>query len=167
MVALFKLQTRAELAAALDIPLKKLTYLLYIKGTENCYSTFWVPKKSGGVTRSHLRISGEEILSSYYVDNPSFIVISKDSYIYKYDVLDNIKDSGTILLNINLDEETLVKTLPNKIKKIIANKNLSLFIITKISFCLLSTGIKPDVFIRFNSKVFVYSFFILFFSFSS
>ena len=49
MVALFKLQTRAELAAALDIPLKKLTYLLYIKGTENCYSTFWVPKKSGGV----------------------------------------------------------------------------------------------------------------------
>ena len=86
-------------------------------------------KKSGGVTRSHLRISGEEILSSYYVDNPSFIVISKDSYIYKYDVLDNIKDSGTILLNTNLDEETLVKTLPNKIKKIIANKNLSLFII--------------------------------------
>ena len=49
MVALFKLQTRAELAAALDIPLKKLTYLLYVKGTENCYSIFWVPKKSDGV----------------------------------------------------------------------------------------------------------------------
>mgnify|MGYP003293396258 CR=1 FL=1 len=49
MVALYKLQTRAELAAALDIPLKKLTYLLYIKGTENCYSAFWIPKKSGGV----------------------------------------------------------------------------------------------------------------------
>ena len=49
MVALYKLQTRAELAAALDIPLKKLTYLLYIKGTENCYSAFCIPKKSGGV----------------------------------------------------------------------------------------------------------------------
>ena len=48
-------------------------------------------KKSGGVTRSHIRISKEEILSSYYVDNPSLVVISKDNYIYKYDVLDNIK----------------------------------------------------------------------------
>ena len=42
------MQTRAELAAALDIPLKKLTYLLYKKGTENCYSSFSVPKRSGG-----------------------------------------------------------------------------------------------------------------------
>ena len=48
-------------------------------------------KKSGGVTRSHLRISKDQILSSYYVDNPELIVISKDSYIYKYDLLDNIK----------------------------------------------------------------------------
>jgi len=86
-------------------------------------------KKSGGVTRSHLRISTNEILSSYYVDNPSLVVISKDSYIYKYDVLDNIKENGTVLLNTNLDEETLIKTLPNKIKKIIADKNLNLFII--------------------------------------
>ena len=48
MAALYKLQTRAELAAALDIPLRKLTYLLYVKGTENCYSSFSVPKRSGG-----------------------------------------------------------------------------------------------------------------------
>ena len=86
-------------------------------------------KKSGGVTRSHIRISHSEILSSYYVDNPSFVVISKDSYIYKYDVLDNIKENGIVLLNTNLNEEDLVKSLPNKIKKIIADKNLKLFII--------------------------------------
>ena len=86
-------------------------------------------KKSGGVTRSHIRISKEEILSSYYVDNPSLVVISKDSYIYKYDVLDNIQDNGIVLLNTNLEEENLIKTLPNKIKKIIADKNLSLFIV--------------------------------------
>jgi len=86
-------------------------------------------KKSGGVTRSHIRISPSEILSSYYVDNPSFVVISKDSYIYKYDILDNIKENGIVLLNTNLNEEDLVKSLPNKIKKIIADKNLKLFII--------------------------------------
>ena len=86
-------------------------------------------KKSGGVTRSHIRISKEEILSSYYVDNPELVVISKDNYIYRYDVLDNIKENGIILLNTNLSEEKLIETLPNKIKKIIADKNLSLFII--------------------------------------
>jgi len=86
-------------------------------------------KKSGGVTRSHIRISKEEILSSYYVDNPSFIVISKDNYIYKYDILDNIRENGIVLLNTNLSEDKLIETLPNKIKKIIADKNLSLFII--------------------------------------
>ena len=86
-------------------------------------------KKSGGVTRSHLRISKEEILSSYYVDSPSLVVISKDNYIYKYDILDKIKENGIVLLNTNLDEERLIKTLPNKIKKIIADKNLSFFIV--------------------------------------
>ena len=86
-------------------------------------------KKSGGVTRSHIRISKEEILSSYYVDNPELVVISKDNYIYRYDVLDNIKENGMILLNTNLEEDKLIQTLPNKIKKIIADKNLSLFTI--------------------------------------
>lgn len=48
-MALFhKLQTRDELAARLDIPLKKLTYILYIRGVENCYTTFSVPKRLGG-----------------------------------------------------------------------------------------------------------------------
>lgn len=86
-------------------------------------------KKSGGVTRSHLRISKEPILSSYYVDNPELVVISKDNYIYKYDVLDNIKENGTVLLNTSLDEKKLILTLPNKIKKIIAEKNLNFFIV--------------------------------------
>ena len=39
--------------------------------------------------------------------------------------------------------------------------------ITQKSLCLLSTGIKPDDFIRFNSKFLAYSFFILLFSLSS
>ena len=39
-------------------------------------------KKSGGVTRSHIRIGDTPIRSSYYVDNPNFIVVSKVSYMY-------------------------------------------------------------------------------------
>ena len=86
-------------------------------------------KKSGGVTRSHIRISDKEIRKSYYVENPDLIVISKDSYIYQYDILDNIKDNGTLLLNTNLNDEELSTSLPNKVKKIIATKNLNVYLI--------------------------------------
>ena len=86
-------------------------------------------KKSGGVTRSHIRISDKLINSSYYVDNPSLVVVSKDSYMYKYDVLDNIKKNGTLLLNTSLTEEQLHKTLPNKIKYLLAEKNIKFYII--------------------------------------
>lgn len=90
-------------------------------------------KKSGGVTRSHIRISDKIINSSYYVDNPSLIVVSKDSYIYKYDILDNIAKNGTLLLNTNLSDEELSKTLPNKIKYLLAHKNIKVYIIDAYS----------------------------------
>lgn len=42
------LKTRNDFADFFDIPRKKLTYLLYIKGVENYYTSFEIPKKSGG-----------------------------------------------------------------------------------------------------------------------
>lgn len=86
-------------------------------------------KKSGGVTRSHLRISNKEIKSTYYVDNPDFIIVSKDTYMYKYDILDNLKENGILLLNTNLNEEDLIKSLPNKVKYLLALKKAKLYII--------------------------------------
>ena len=86
-------------------------------------------KKSGGVTRSHMRISNSEIKKPYYVSNPSLVVVSKEEYIYKYDVIDNICDNGTLFLNTKLDIDTLVKTLPNKIKHLLAKKNINFYII--------------------------------------
>ena len=86
-------------------------------------------KKSGGVTRSHIRISDNEIKSTYYIDNPDFIVVSKDTYMYKYDILDNIKDNSVFLLNTSLSEENLIKTLPNKVKYLLAEKNIKFYTI--------------------------------------
>lgn len=86
-------------------------------------------KKSGGVTRSHIRISESEIKSTYYVDNPDFIVVTKDSYMYKYDILDNLKEGGVFLLNTNLDKEKLIKSLPNKVKYLLSKKNAKFYII--------------------------------------
>ena len=86
-------------------------------------------KKSGGVTRSHMRISNYEIKKPYYVNNPSLVVVSKEEYIYKYDVIDNLCDNGTLFLNTKLDADTLVKSLPNKIKYLLAKKNINFYII--------------------------------------
>ena len=86
-------------------------------------------KKSGGVTRSHIRIGDAPIRSTYYVDNPNFIVVSKDSYMYKYDILDNIRDGGTLLLNTNLSSDDLIRSLPNKVKYLLALKNVNVYTI--------------------------------------
>ena len=90
-------------------------------------------KKSGGVTRCHIRMSNSEIRSTYYVDNPNFIVVSKDSYMYKYDILDSLKENGVFFLNTNLDEESLIKSLPNKVKYLLAMKKAKFYIIDAYS----------------------------------
>ena len=86
-------------------------------------------KKSGGVTRSHMRISDSEIKKPYYVNNPSLVVVSKEEYIYKYDVIDNLAQNGTLFLNTKLDDKTLLSSLPNKVKYLLAKKNINLYII--------------------------------------
>ena len=43
-------------------------------------------KKSGGVTISHLRISDTQINAPYYLTEPNLVVVSKDSYLEKYDM---------------------------------------------------------------------------------
>ena len=90
-------------------------------------------KKSGGVTRSHMRISKNEIKKPYYVNNPSLIVVSKEEYIYKYDILDNIAKNGTLFLNTKLSGDKLIESLPNKVKYLLAKKNIKLFIIDAYS----------------------------------
>ena len=86
-------------------------------------------KKSGGVTRSHIRIADKEIKKPYYVNNPSLVVISKEEYIYKYNVIDNLCDNGILFLNTKLDSDKLITSLPNKIKYLLAKKNVKFYTI--------------------------------------
>ena len=86
-------------------------------------------KKSGGITRSHIRISKDKIRSTYYVDNPSLVVCSKESYLGKYDMLSNIKENGTFIFVSALDESEIDDTLSNEEKKIIIDKNIKFYTI--------------------------------------
>lgn len=47
----YDIKTRNELAEFLDIPQKLLSYVLYVKGTNNFYTTFEIPKKNGGIRK--------------------------------------------------------------------------------------------------------------------
>ena len=56
-------------------------------------------KKSGGVTKSHLRFGHEPIHSTYYVTMADFVACHKTSYIKDFDIVSEIKPHGTFLLN--------------------------------------------------------------------
>ncbi|MDD5864907.1 MAG: pyruvate:ferredoxin (flavodoxin) oxidoreductase [bacterium] len=93
-------------------------------------------KKSGGVTISHLRLSNRKINAPFYVENPSLIVITKDEYFKKIDMLENVKDNAYILINTIKNEEELNEFLPNSVKETMINKHLNVNIINgeKIAF---------------------------------
>ena len=90
-------------------------------------------KKSGGVTRSHLRFGHTPIRSPYLVNEADFISCSLDTYVEKYDMLSLLKDGGTFLLNTVKNEEELVKFMPNSFKIALAKKHIKFFVIDAIT----------------------------------
>ncbi|MCR1961906.1 pyruvate-ferredoxin/flavodoxin oxidoreductase [Thomasclavelia cocleata] len=86
-------------------------------------------KKAGGATRSNLRFGNTPIRATYYVNNADFISCSLDNYVIKYDMLKNLKDAGTFLLNTEFSKEEIVDYLPNRVKKQLADKKAKFYII--------------------------------------
>ena len=85
-------------------------------------------KKSGGVTVSHLRIGNEVIDKPYYVEKPNIVVVTKDMYFHKYNLIDDIKNNGILLINTTRGEK-INSFLPNKVKSIINKKKIKVFYI--------------------------------------
>ncbi len=90
-------------------------------------------KKSGGLTQSHLRFGKAPIRSPYLVRNADFVACHTPSYVNKYDMVRNLKEGGTFLLNCAWDEEGLEKNLPASMKRALAEKKAKLYIIDAIS----------------------------------
>ena len=100
-------------------------------------------KKSGGVTKSHLRFGTNPIRSTYYIKQADFLACHKQAYMDTYDIIGEVKPGGTFLLNCNWGVEGLDKHLPNKVKREIAQKHLKFYIIdaSKIS---VELGLGPN-----------------------
>ena len=86
-------------------------------------------RKSGGVTRSHLRFGKEPIHSTYYVEHAAFISCSLDTYVFRFDMLKNLSDGGTFLLNTDMDDKKLIASLPNRVKWQLATKHAKFYVI--------------------------------------
>ena len=86
-------------------------------------------RKAGGVTRSHLRFGHSPIHSTYYIEDADFISCSLDSYIVKFDMLKNLKNGGTFLLNTDMTDEQLIASMPNRMKKQLADKHAKFYVI--------------------------------------
>ena len=86
-------------------------------------------KKSGGVTISNLRFGKAPIKSTYYVEKAKLIVCTKDSYLQKMHILDNIDNNGIFLLNTRKDKNQILKYLTNYDKNILKKKNVKLYIV--------------------------------------
>jgi len=86
-------------------------------------------KKSGGFTCSHLRFGDAEIRSTYLVTTPDFVACHVQAYLKLYDVTKGLKKNGTFLLNTVWNAEEVKKHLPNKVKRYLAENNITFYII--------------------------------------
>lgn len=84
-------------------------------------------KKSGGVTISHLRFGDSPIRSSYYVKSADFIACHSASYMYKYDIVQDVNPGGTFLLNCNWTDKELDYHIPAKAKKFMADNDIQFY----------------------------------------
>ena len=103
---------------------------------KHCQAYFsYDSKKSGGFTCSHLRFGDEPIRSTYQITTPNFVACHVQAYLNMYDVTRGIRENGSFLLNTIFDGEELINFIPNKVKRVFAQKNIKVYYInaTKIA----------------------------------
>ena len=89
-------------------------------------------KKSGGVTTSHLRFGKTPIKSTYLIDKADFVACHCPAYMNKYDMVQDVKDGGTFLLNCEWSPEEVGNHIPGQAKRYMAEHNVKFYIIDGI-----------------------------------
>ncbi|WP_310601723.1 pyruvate:ferredoxin (flavodoxin) oxidoreductase [Anaerosporobacter sp.] len=89
-------------------------------------------KKSGGVTISHLRFGKDKIKATYLIEKADFVACHCPAYVGKYNMVQDLKDGGTFLLNCSWTPEEIEKHLPGQVKSYIAKHNIKFYTIDGI-----------------------------------
>jgi len=105
--------------------------------TDNFVQGYFVydSKKAGAQTVSHLRFGPEPIYSSYLINKANFIACHQTNFIYKYDILADIKKGGTFLLNTPHSKYKVWTELPSIMQRRIIDNDIAFYVIdaTKVA----------------------------------
>ncbi len=99
-------------------------------------------KKSGGVTMSHLRFGKKPIKSTYLIKKADFVACHNPAYVNKYNMVQELVDGGTFLLNCPWNAEELETHLPGQVKSFIANHGIKFYTIDGVKIGI-ETGMGP------------------------
>jgi len=84
-------------------------------------------KKSGGITISYLRFGKSKIKSPYLITKADFVALHNPAYIGRYDVLKELKEGGTFLLNSEYNNDVVFDKLTLDMQKTIIEKNIKFY----------------------------------------
>jgi len=99
--------------------------------TDNYAQGYFVydSKKAGAVTISHLRFGPEKIKSTYLISKANFLACHQTVFIEKYDMLKNLVDGGTFLLNTKFHKDEAWNSLPVEMQQQIIDKKIKFYVI--------------------------------------
>ena len=86
-------------------------------------------KKSGGITMSHLRFGDKPIKSTYLIHQANFVACHNAAYVRKYNMVQELVDGGTFLLNCPWTGDELDEHLPGQVKAYIAKHHIKFYTI--------------------------------------
>ncbi len=86
-------------------------------------------KKSGSVTVSHLRFGPRPIHSTYLVKQANFIGCHQFNFVDKFDMLPNLVEGGTFLLNSPYGTEEVWNHLPRQLQQQLIEKKAKFYVI--------------------------------------
>jgi pyruvate-ferredoxin/flavodoxin oxidoreductase len=91
---------------------------------------------------SHLRVGKKPIKSTYLIRQANFVACHNPSYVNKYNMVQELVDGGTFLLNCPWNMEELEQHLPGQVKAFIANHNIKFYVIDGVKIGI-ETGMGP------------------------
>lgn len=101
------------------------------ENTENYAQGYFVydSKKAGAVTISHLRFGPEPIRSTYLLTSANFVACHQPIFLERFDMLKDLEEGGTFLLNSAFGPDEVWDQLPRKMQEEIINKKIKFYVI--------------------------------------
>ncbi len=101
------------------------------EATDNNAQAYFVydSKKSGSITTSHLRFGKQKIRKPYLITQADFVACHKFTFLETYDMLKNLRQGGTFLLNSRWNKDEVWNYLPIETQKEIIEKQARFYVI--------------------------------------